>query len=100
MALVDTNCDPDQIDYVIPANDDAIRAIKLLTGKMADAALEGIAMRKATIDDMDESAVDMSEAELEQFEKDLDDEDGKDDAYLGAGTLAKLRDLNFDDEAR
>ncbi|AKG04555.1 MULTISPECIES: 30S ribosomal protein S2 [Salimicrobium] len=40
VGMVDTNCDPDEIDYVIPANDDAIRAVKLLTGKMADAILE------------------------------------------------------------
>ncbi|UOR12705.1 30S ribosomal protein S2 [Halobacillus amylolyticus] len=40
IGIVDTNCDPDEIDYVIPANDDAIRAVKLLTSKMADAVLE------------------------------------------------------------
>lgn len=40
VAIVDTNCDPDEIDYVIPGNDDAIRAVKLLTGKMADAVFE------------------------------------------------------------
>ena len=38
---MDTNCDPDEIDYVIPGNDDAIRAVKLIAGKMADAVLEG-----------------------------------------------------------
>jgi small subunit ribosomal protein S2 len=42
VAIVDTNCDPDEIDYVIPGNDDAIRAVKLLTSKMADAVLEGL----------------------------------------------------------
>lgn len=41
VAPVDTNCDPDEIDHIIPANDDAIRAIKLITGKIADAFLEG-----------------------------------------------------------
>ncbi len=41
VAIVDTNCDPDEVDYVIPGNDDAIRAVRLLTGKMADAVLEG-----------------------------------------------------------
>ena len=40
-AIVDTNCDPDEIDYVIPGNDDAIRAVKLIAGKLADAVLEG-----------------------------------------------------------
>jgi len=41
VGIVDTNCDPDEIDVVIPGNDDAIRAVKLLTGKMADAVIEG-----------------------------------------------------------
>lgn len=41
IAIVDTNCDPDEVDYVIPGNDDAIRAVRLFTGKMADAILEG-----------------------------------------------------------
>ena len=41
VAIVDTNCDPDEVDYVIPGNDDAIRAVRLLTAKMADAVLEG-----------------------------------------------------------
>ena len=41
VGIVDTNCDPDDVDYVIPANDDAIRAVKLITGKMADAIIEG-----------------------------------------------------------
>jgi small subunit ribosomal protein S2 len=89
IALVDTNCDPDPIDYVIPANDDAIRAIKLLTGKMADAVLEGIALRKTRVDEgeLEEGEVAFAEAMAE-----LDDE-----AYLGEATLAKLRsgDLDF-----
>jgi small subunit ribosomal protein S2 len=46
IAIVDTNCDPDPIDYVIPGNDDAIRAIRLITGLIADAVLEGLALRK------------------------------------------------------
>jgi len=41
IAVVDTNCDPDEVDYVIPGNDDAIRAVKLLTETMANAVLEG-----------------------------------------------------------
>ncbi|MBR3291566.1 MAG: 30S ribosomal protein S2, partial [Bacteroidales bacterium] len=41
VGIVDTNCDPDEIDYVIPGNDDAIRAVKLIASKMADAVLEG-----------------------------------------------------------
>jgi small subunit ribosomal protein S2 len=49
VAVVDTNCDPDPIDYVIPGNDDAIRAIRLLSAKMADAILEGIQARNAAL---------------------------------------------------
>lgn len=41
IAIVDTNCDPDEVDYVIPGNDDAIRAVKLITAKIADAVIEG-----------------------------------------------------------
>ncbi|MBN1285341.1 MAG: 30S ribosomal protein S2, partial [Anaerolineae bacterium] len=79
IALVDTNCDPDVIDYVIPANDDAIRAIKLLTSKMADAALEGANLRDKSVDE--EEAID--------YDSYMDQED--DEAYLGEATLAKLR---------
>lgn len=45
VAIVDTNCDPDEIDYVIPGNDDAIRAVRLITSKIADAVLEGLALQ-------------------------------------------------------
>lgn len=45
VAIVDTNCDPEGIDYIIPGNDDAIRAIRLVAGKVADAVLEGMALR-------------------------------------------------------
>jgi len=41
IAIVDTNCDPDEVDYVIPGNDDAIRAVRLITSKIADAVIEG-----------------------------------------------------------
>jgi len=49
VAIVDSNCDPDPIDYVIPGNDDAIRAIRLLSSKMADAVLEGSQARNAAL---------------------------------------------------
>jgi small subunit ribosomal protein S2 len=67
VAMVDTNCNPDQIDFPIPANDDAIRAIRLLTGKIADAVLEGIAQREAAAADRDaeEAAADVDVEELE-----------------------------------
>jgi small subunit ribosomal protein S2 len=46
VAMVDTNCNPDEIDYPIPSNDDAIRAVKLMTSRMADAVLDGLAVRE------------------------------------------------------
>jgi len=78
VAVVDTNCNPEKIDYVIPANDDAIRAIRLLTSKIADAALEGLALRKERAP-----------------EEEIYAEDAK---YLSAETLARLRQIRFDDE--
>jgi small subunit ribosomal protein S2 len=54
VAIVDTNCDPDQIDYIIPGNDDAIRAIRLLTGKIADAVLEGREARDLKLQNFNE----------------------------------------------
>ncbi len=82
IAMVDTNCDPRNIDYVIPSNDDAIRAIKLLVGKIADAALEGKAMRK---DEEEEVVVAARPAPAALDELDLADED-----LLGESTLAKI----------
>jgi small subunit ribosomal protein S2 len=109
LALVDTNCDPDQIDYVIPANDDAIRAIKLLTGKIADAVLEGLAMRKAHGIEAEEGeqVPAMGDVDLSRYDDVLDDEDftdaedqDDDSALLSEGTLAKLKsgELEFEDE--
>ncbi|MCH5304805.1 MAG: 30S ribosomal protein S2, partial [Ruminococcus sp.] len=60
IAIVDTNCDPDEIDYVIPGNDDAIRAVKLIAGAMADAIIEG---REGQ---MGAAAVDSEEEEAEE----------------------------------
>lgn len=91
VALVDTNCDPRNVDYVIPSNDDAIRAIKLLVGKIADAVLEGKAMRKDEVaEEVSESgpaveAVSRKPARLLEEEEELEDE-----ALLGTATLAKL----------
>ncbi len=62
VGIADTNCDPDEIDYVIPANDDAIRAVKLLTGKMADAILEG-QQGVSNEDVAEEQNIDLNETE-------------------------------------
>jgi len=53
VSMVDTNCDPDEVDYVIPSNDDAIRAVRVITGKIADASLEGQQRRESQRADMD-----------------------------------------------
>ena len=70
VAIVDTNCDPDEVDYVIPGNDDAIRAVKLLTATMADAVLEGKQGVQMT-DEAEEIEEDgeVSEEELEKVEE-------------------------------
>lgn len=83
VAMVDTNCDPTNVDYVIPSNDDAIRAIKLVVGKIAEAVLEGRGMRKD--DDIDKDVV-MAPTAADVEELELSDED-----LLGAATLAKLQ---------
>ena len=57
IAIVDTNCDPDEIDYIIPGNDDAIRAVRLLTSKMADAVIEGINQSKDDEAEAEEEAM-------------------------------------------
>lgn len=80
VAMVDTNCNPNTVDYVIPSNDDAIRAIKLIVGKMADAVLEGKAMRK-------EEEVELTPRVLRV---DMEEEELSDEDLLGAATLAKL----------
>ncbi len=88
IAMVDTNCNPDAIDHVIPSNDDAIRAIKIITSKMADAAIEGAAVREEMI----EEAIEDFDAYTYEFE-DLDD--AEDERLLGEATLAKLREGGF-----
>ena len=53
VAMVDTNADPDEVDYVIPSNDDAIRAVRIITSKMADACIEGAQRRESMRADVD-----------------------------------------------
>jgi len=82
VGMVDTNCDPHNIDYIIPSNDDAIRAIKLVVGKMADAVLEGLAMRKEEVVEEDTFRA-AARGAVEEVE--LTDEE-----LLGEATLAKI----------
>jgi small subunit ribosomal protein S2 len=94
VALVDTNCNPQGIDYVVPSNDDAIRAIKLLVAKVADAVLEGKAMRKE--EEPEEPVAAAAEGTPERARAQRvphvvdSDEELEEGALLGASTLAKL----------
>jgi small subunit ribosomal protein S2 len=93
IAMVDTNCNPLDIDYVIPSNDDAIRAIKLLVAKIADAVLEGKAMHKEESEAEAEAAQSVSErpAVVRMTRvMDEDDQDFEEEDLLGEATLAKL----------
>ena len=94
VALVDTNCNPQNIDYVIPSNDDAIRAIKLLVAKMADAVLEGKAMRKEEepeqAGDLNSEGKPKSRPSRKPLSEAEQDETMGDEALLGESTLAKL----------
>ncbi len=87
VALVDTNCDPRDIDYVIPSNDDAIRAIKLMVAYIADAAIEGRNMRK---DEEEDTLAPISAPQI-------DDEELTDADLLGEATLAKMEAAAEDD---
>ena len=88
VALVDTNCDPYIVDYVIPSNDDAIRAIKLLASKMADAVLEGKALRKDEEQEVDGAPSDAALDAMAGTEM-------TDEELLGEATLAKLQSGEF-----
>jgi small subunit ribosomal protein S2 len=94
IALVDTNCDPTNVDYVIPSNDDAIRAIKLLVAKMADAVEEGKALRKDEELEAEAAESRIGEAAIDSVKKPAHaidvEEELKDDELLGEATLAKL----------
>lgn len=90
MALVDTNTDPDMVDHILPANDDAMRSIRLLVGALADAVLEGHNLRQSA---------GVEEEQETFFASAYDEEELDDAALLGESTLAKLRDSKlFDDE--
>jgi small subunit ribosomal protein S2 len=99
LALVDTNCDPRQIDHVIPSNDDAIRAIKLMVAYIADAVLEGKDMRKD--DDKPEEKTEAVKAPAKKKAKaSADETEVSDEDLLGESTLAKMEAAAEEEEAR
>jgi len=80
IATVDTNCDPDVIDYVIPANDDAIRTIMLIVSKMADAVIEGKEGRMETLEESSEVEV---EEEKDEVVDEIDEKLEAEEKYAG-----------------
>jgi small subunit ribosomal protein S2 len=96
VALVDTNCNPEEADYPIPANDDAIRAIKLLAGRVADACIEGRGFAEAIAKDEEgEEEEELSQADLEMaMSEDLFDfiEEDDEDREFGRGGRRKDKD--------
>lgn len=87
LGIVDTNANPDVVDYIIPANDDAMRSIRLLVGAMADAVIEGKAIRSGG--SVEEQV--MQSKQVPDFAEDAGDED-----LLGEATLQKLRESKLD----
>lgn len=90
IAIVDTNCDPDEIEYVIPGNDDAIRTIRLITSKIADAVIEGKSIHekaiseateaeaieeKKAVDEVQETAAEVTGGEEEKVEEEVEEEE-------------------------
>jgi len=92
VAIVDTNCDPDLIDYIIPGNDDAIRAVRLITSKIADACLEGLEIYKEKV---------MAETDKEAlFEEEfLKAEEEKTEKVLEEIFAEEEKDVQYEEEA-
>lgn len=113
VALVDTNCDPTEIDYVVPSNDDAIRTIKLMVGHIADAVLEGKGMRKdeeveeapvpaAAVDEELSDAELLGEATLRKMEEQAEEEAVADEPVeeeVGAEAEAEVEETESETEA-
>lgn len=96
LAMVDSNSNPDTIDYILPANDDAMRSIQLIVGALADAVIEGKNLRQS---DHPEDGEGDDENLFPPTTPEEDDEDGaSNERYLGKSTLAKLRDAALFEE--
>jgi small subunit ribosomal protein S2 len=91
VAITDSNCDPDEIDHVIPGNDDAIRAVKLITSKIADAALEARQLISP------EELVAAPEAPVTEFEFGAEEEDEEEKSFAGMPTVNEAE--FYEDEA-
>jgi len=71
VAIVDTNCDPDEVDYVIPGNDDAIRAVKLISAKIADSIIEGRQGEQLSADEVSDNHVEEVTEEIEEIKEEV-----------------------------
>ena len=91
VAITDSNCDPDEIDHVIPGNDDAIRAVKLITSKIADAALEARLLISP------EELTAAPEAPVTEFEFGAEEEEEEDKGFAGMPTIDEAE--FYEDEA-
>lgn len=97
VAIVDSNCDPDEIDYVIPGNDDAIRAIRLFAAKIADASIEGRAIYEASLKEdggLGDIPIVMKDEESDEISSDID----KKDVVLGESAEDSLEDKESEKE--
>ena len=97
VALVDTNCNPRMVDYPIPSNDDAIRAIKLLVSKISDAVIEGKSIRKDVEEEVPSEA-EAAGAETAARPRITADLELGDDELLGKSTLAKMAPRSLTDD--
>jgi len=94
VAIVDTNCDPDLIDYIIPGNDDAIRAVKLITSKIADACIEGQEIYKEKMMALSDKEVTLEEEMLRASEE------KKAEEILEEILAEEEREAKFEEEAQ
>lgn len=95
VALVDTNCDPGNVDYVIPSNDDAIRAIKLIIGRLADAVIEGKALR----DEGDMGDFGFTQSAAYEKESFMSGEELAEEDLLSDNLLAKISEKKTSEES-
>ena len=90
IAMVDTNCDPKHVDYVVPSNDDAIRAIKLITSLVAEAVMEGKMMIDKEEAEFEDAAEQEETPRRQRRQIKVDEPELSDEELLGASTLAKM----------
>jgi len=98
VAVVDTNCDPGEVDYVIPGNDDALRAIRLFASKIADSVAEGAQMMTKQAEDLAAAATEAQAAEAAAAEAAVESTvDLSAEAAVGAGAEAGVEDISMED---